>query len=67
MNVFRKINRNLIKIIKIDFKETHLTIGEMQCLYKVLIDYFIKAINNKQRFEEVSKHGDMERCNWNKT
>ena len=49
------------------FQETHLSIGEMQCLEDVLIDYFIKTINDKQRFEKVSKHDDMAMCNWNKT
>ena len=49
------------------FEETHLTIGEMKCLEEVLTNYLIKPINNKHRFKEVSKHDDMERCNWNKT
>ena len=49
------------KELRQSFEETHITIGEMQCLEEVLIDYFIKTINNKQRFKDVSKHDDMDK------
>ena len=58
MNVFRKININLVKRIKIEFWRDTYYYWRDAMFRRSFIDYFIKTINNKQILEEVSKHDE---------